>query len=256
MSIKNIFTDSLGALGIKVSRQPYYAADNRFIPKCYISRSELKTVHALIERALASKDSGLPSQWSVKEICDYMSLRRLSRQNDFSNFILSSNRNFDKNTVLDVGCGMGYLLRVIGNHNADMQLIGFDPSLKSKFIAPVVCPTGDFYNAQLNLTSNINADLVIASQVLEHLENPQVFCELLKANASQTASFYFSIPDGRIDSLSAGWHSSENKSYTGHINFWSPESFSIFLESVFVDFDVKIGISEWGDIFASVEMMQ
>ena len=138
------------------------------------------------------------------------------------------------------------------NHNADLQLIGFDPSLKSKFIAPVVCPTGDFYNAQLNLTSNINADLVIASQVLEH-RNPQVFCELLKANASQTASFYFSIPDGRIDSLSAGWHSSETNPTRGISIFGHPRVFQYF-SNRFLRLYVKIGIS--GDIFASVEMMQ
>lgn len=253
MEMREVITTILDSFDIKITRKPDYRSDVRFSPRTYVDRVEVKQLHAILDVLASNKvDSGAGGDLSSKELRGYMSRRRMSRQNDFVRFILTSHNSLSGKKVLDVGCGMGYLLSLIALKTDCASLVGFDPSLKSKLIAPHVCPSGEFRNALLSYEEPVFADVIIAAQVLEHLENPADFCNLLKANASSKACYHFSVPDGRLDSLSAGDYFEDNGAYTGHINFWSPESLMIFLESVFEDCQVDVGISEWGDIFASV----
>jgi|GEM_PF-6404402 SAM-dependent methyltransferase len=251
--MKEIIITILDSFNIRLIRKPDYKSDIRFVPRTYVDRAEVKQLHNILDRLASDRlDSGAGDGLSGKELRAYMSRRRMSRQNDFVGFILASHDSLSGKNVLDVGCGMGYLLCLIGRQMNRARLIGFDPSLKSKLIAAHVCPSAEFNSALLSYEKPVSADVIIAAQVLEHLENPADFCHLLKANASSKACYHFSVPDGRLDSLSAGEYFEDNGAYTGHINFWSPESLMIFLESVFEGHQVDVGISEWGDIFASV----
>lgn len=252
MGTRELIVSILDSFNLKLIRKPDYRNDVRFIPKSFVDVVEVRELHQLFKRFVSNhKDDGV-SGLSLKELRTYMSRRRMSRQKDFVDFILSSQDSLSGKKVLDVGCGMGYLLNRIDLQVSDSSLTGVDPSLKTKLIAPHVCPNAKFRNTPLNNEVSECADIIIAAQVLEHLENPAEFCEILKANAASRASYYFSVPDGRLDSLPAGHFFEGNGSYTGHINFWSPESLKILLESIFENHEVDVGISEWGDLFASI----
>lgn len=252
MGISVLIVNILDSFDLKLIRKPDYRSDTRFLPRSFIDLSEVRELHRLLKRLCNNHKDYAVSGLSFQELRSYMSRRRMSRQKDFVSFILSSQDSSSGKKVLDVGCGMGYLLKLIDHQVSDLNLIGFDPSLKTKLIAPNVCPNAEFKNFPLSNESSENADIIIAAQVLEHLENPANFCQILKDNANSRASYYFSVPDGRIDSQPAGIFSKKNRSYTGHINFWSPESFKILLESIFENHDVDVRISGWGDLFASI----
>jgi hypothetical protein len=58
------------------------------------------------------------------------------------------------------------------------------------------------------------------------------------------------IPDGRRDAIKAGEFYSESKSYWGHINFWSPESWDLFVIRNREDLDSMTGALSERNLYA------
>jgi 2-polyprenyl-3-methyl-5-hydroxy-6-metoxy-1,4-benzoquinol methylase len=60
-------------------------------------------------------------------------------------------------------------------------------------------------------------DIIICTEVLEHLEYPEESLKNMLLSLNNGGKLIISVPDGRKDT------------FFGHINFWSPESFKIFV---------------------------
>ena len=65
---------------------------------------------------------------------------------------------------------------------------------------------------------NDKYDVIFCTEVLEHLLDPSLFLKNLLAMMSDRGILILTIPNGRKDN------------FIGHINFWSPESWSVFLK--------------------------
>ncbi|MCK4934746.1 MAG: methyltransferase domain-containing protein [Simkaniaceae bacterium] len=62
------------------------------------------------------------------------------------------------------------------------------------------------------------ADVIFCTEVLEHLQHPESAITHLLTLKKDAGVLILTVPNGRIDSSAQ------------HINFWSPESWKIFLQ--------------------------
>ena len=94
-------------------------------------------------------------------------------------------RNFDKNSILEIGCGDGYFLEFLHNNGFDIE--GMDPSYKGNNInikkEYYTENSGKIYNA------------IILRHVLEHLEDPYTFLLNLKNANKNNGLIYIEAPN-------------------------------------------------------------
>ena len=72
-------------------------------------------------------------------------------------------------------------------------------------------------------------DFVLCSEVLEHLEDPYLAYHNLQKSVLDGGSLLITVPNGRLDR--SGYH----------INFWSPESWELFIKNKCILKDFKVG---------------
>lgn len=141
--------------------------------------------------------------------------------------------------IIDIGCGFGGLLSAIHNESPSSRLYGIEcvPS-PIKYIAH----HRDFiHTAQHDIESHapvphqLNGhffDLVIMVDLLEHLMHPENALRNAYSLIKTGGCVVVAVPDGRADSTPQ------------HINFWSAESWKVFLRNTFGDADIQVGIVE------------
>lgn len=127
--------------------------------------------------------------------------------------------------LIDFGCGTGHLLAEIHKQYPEISLTGCDFSEESIRISRQLLPgvnfqVADIYNIPEEMQNQF--DIVINTEVLEHLAHPSsALKNLLKLLKNGKGILILGVPNGRMDT------------YEGHINFWSPESWEVFIrESV------------------------
>ncbi|MBK0383041.1 class I SAM-dependent methyltransferase [Pedobacter sp. SD-b] len=142
-----------------------------------------------------------------------------SRIAAFGEIIALAKKNIDKNPlkVLDAGCGCGFLTTLIKENFKDAEVMGIDYSevgiryAKEKF-NNIVFKQKDLYEAL-----DCKFDLIFCSSVLEHLKFPELIITNLTQALNHGGKIIITVPNGRIDF------------FEGHIHFWSPESWELFL---------------------------
>ncbi len=119
-------------------------------------------------------------------------------------------------SVADIGCGPGNLLYMLSQQWPDIKYFGSDFSSAAVATAKRKVPTAEFETYDVYDQLGKSFDLVFCCETLEHLLYP----DKALANILQIAKItcVLTVPDGRVDS------------YPGHINFWSEDSWKIFLE--------------------------
>lgn len=162
--------------------------------------------------------------WSHPGFLDrYLSEDRLQFYRELHDFVISHVDVTSMSSILDVGCGPGYLLKVLGDANPDARLAGFDLSPAVLKAASEVCPRASFDTHDVYNEIHQHFDLVFCTEVLEHLDYPRKALDRIVEAASQVV---LTVPNGRLDS------------YRGHINFWSMRSWRIFLDPYAEDWDL------------------
>ena len=139
------------------------------------------------------------------------------------------------NTVLDAGCGEGYVVNYLAGKNPTLQLTGVDLSndavnyAKEHFGDKARFRTGSIYRLPF---SDRSFDLVICSEVLEHLDDPATAVKELKRVARMAILItvplepYFQW----LNNLGQWLGLSQDP---GHVNFWTKKSFQNFIHSNF-----------------------
>lgn len=154
--------------------------------------------------------------WSHPGFLDrYLSEDRLRFYRELHGFVSSHVDVTSMSSILDVGCGPGYLLKVLADANPDARLAGFDLSPAVLKAASEVCPRASFDTHDVYNEIDQDFDLIFCTEVLEHLDYPHRALDRIVGAASQIV---LTVPNGRLDS------------YRGHINFWSMRSWRVFLE--------------------------
>lgn len=123
--------------------------------------------------------------------------------------------NLKPNDILDVGCGAGHLLSALADLYPGATTCGVDFSREAIGIARRVHPASRFEVMSIFELEKLQTqfDLVVCTEVIEHLEAADVAVEKLMSVCRQGGTVVITVPDGRQDT------------FAGHFNFWTPESF-------------------------------
>jgi len=132
------------------------------------------------------------------------------------------------NTVLEAGCGEGHIADFLYRERQDIQLDAFDISEKvieqaKKDYPYIHFSTGSIYDIK---SPDSSYDLVVASEVLEHLEEPErAMKELLRVSKRYVLATVPHEPIWRILNLCRGKYWNDLGNTPGHIQHWSKQAF-------------------------------
>jgi len=140
----------------------------------------------------------------------------------------------DNKIIVDAGCGFGGLLSCIHQKFPNSQFFGIECAQSAKERLNKTYPwlKVSITNIQENI-ANIkgmlpeSADVIYCTEVLEHLQHPELAIHNLLSIRNDTGALILTVPNGRTDSAAQ------------HINFWSPESWKIFIEKVAAGYKVQ-----------------
>ncbi len=107
---------------------------------------------------------------------------------------LASRYELDGKNVVEVACGKGDFLQLVGKYS-NANLTGFDPSFDLSLGKPKnVTIIEDYFSAKYK---NHDADFLICQHALEHMESPVDFLNAIKDSLpdGKTVSFYFEVPN-------------------------------------------------------------
>jgi len=134
--------------------------------------------------------------------------------------------------ILDVGCGEGFTLVNLSRNKIGKTYEGVEYSNNSIRLAKKLYPglnikKGDIYDLQYRDNS---FDMVICTEVLEHLKDPQ---KALRELARVTSKYVlFSVPNEPIFTLAnlmRGKYLKTLGNHPGHINHWTQHAFKKYL---------------------------
>jgi len=180
--------------------------------------------------------------WSDPEVVrDYLTNWRI----DFFHQVISLMRQrciiSDGMDILEVGSGTGYLLRLITKEYQEARVTGLDTYEALNQLARFLCPDARIINADLFDPVEKANDLVICMETLEHLLEPQLALEKLLKMVKKSGTLLLTVPNGRLDSLPSMGKFPNGRGYWGHINFWSIESWEMFLKQSVGNFRIDCG---------------
>jgi 2-polyprenyl-3-methyl-5-hydroxy-6-metoxy-1,4-benzoquinol methylase len=129
---------------------------------------------------------------------------------------------FEPRRVIDVGCGTGHLLAALLRLRPEIEdAVGVDLAAAAIRRLQDLLPNARGYVASvqdLDLGGE-RFDLVIATEVLEHLHRPREALESLKALCIEGGRLIVTVPDGARDD------------WEGHVNFWTAVELQAFLST-------------------------
>ncbi len=159
----------------------------------------------------------------------YLSPNRLKFYEQVVKLLLERGICYNGKRIADVGCGTGHLLRYIHDNFNPSSLTGFEYSEAALRVARTVLPDAEFHYLDIYEGTNLKFDIVFCVETLEHLLFPSKALKNLIDMISKSGVALLTVPDGRIDT------------FEGHINFWSPESWEVFVRDMCNGFEVETG---------------
>ena len=261
---KNTVKKALHALGYELVnvRHTRASAESHQSLKYPVPEIEIETLRRDLDVFFDRVNGPFSSDHSwansdTDEMLGYLSSERLSFYHELIGLCLERDLRFDNKAVADVGTYLGYLPRLILDSVHDCRVTGFDLDARSMGLAKHLCPTCEFVFFDSLYSPGPYAglyDVVFCTEVLEHLTAPEQSLDSLMRLLSPGGTLILTVPNGRIDQSGAGERrddSREDTSYSGHINFWSPESWINFLRKNVPGIH-ETGIMSSGEIFAVI----
>lgn len=129
--------------------------------------------------------------------------------------------------VVDIGCGVGDLLGEVSKRRPTVRVSGLDFSGKAVAGAQAAMPEGQFQQFVIQQELPYEAasfDLVLCTDVLEHLEYPKRIAAELVRICRPGGLVAIVVPDGDVDQ------------FFGHYWFWNEQSLTAMLQ----DWNAKI----------------
>ncbi len=129
--------------------------------------------------------------------------------------------------MLDFGCGYGLLLRMLAG--GEVQAVGYEPSAARQ--ASVSSAGFEIFNDLDQVAGAGPFDLLICTQVLEHMSDPRAALRFMRKNAAPGALLGISVPNCQRSHLDA-WLQELRKERRlplvvnpwEHLNYFSPAS--------------------------------
>ncbi len=144
--------------------------------------------------------------------------------------------NMSVDSLLDVGCGEGMVLKLLSKEKGIDKIVGIDMNQNALKLAKRNVPTANFRKMSASKIKfpDGNFDLVIMLEVLEHLKNPEE--ALREAQRVSNSYCLFSVPNEpmfSILSLLSGKYIKSLGRHPEHVNFWSYSEFIKLVSSQF-----------------------
>lgn len=139
-------------------------------------------------------------------------------------------------TVIDVGCGEGFLSRVLLDAFPHIELTGVDLSEEAVRNAALRCPEGRFEARRVETLADAGEhyDLVVCSEVLEHLDDPQAALDTLQRLADHYALLTVPWePWFLLANLARGKYLKTFGNHPEHIQHWTMRGFTRDASRVF-----------------------
>lgn len=154
---------------------------------------------------------------SRKNLENYFNKQRISAFNEILDKVKLETGGFSPLNILDAGCGCGYLTSLIKKRYPKSTVFGIDYSDEGIRIAKSKNEDIFFEIKNLNEKLNQSFDLIFCTSVLEHLKYPEDILNNLISHLNPGGKIIITVPNGRLDF------------FEGHIHFWSPESWLLFI---------------------------
>lgn len=158
---------------------------------------------------------------SPEHIYDVTSREHQIFFSEIIDLIIQHNIDLNGKTVADVGCGIGNLLEHVRQCFNLSESSGFDFSQVAIDFAKRRGIGSDFYQHDIYQSFGMKFEFIFCTEVLEHLLYPDKAISNLLAAIQPGGGLLITVPDGRKDT------------FAGHINFWSPESWQVFIQEKF-----------------------
>jgi len=147
----------------------------------------------------------------------------------------------DVKSILDVGCGEGFLLNEISNIT-EAKLVGIDNSLSALSYAGEKYRNIEFKKADiLNLPYDDNSfDVLLALEILEHLKNPDLALKELRRVTKKYC--IISVPDEpkfQYASLMSLKYLDRIGKHPEHLHFWNRRSIGELVSGYFENFSCR-----------------
>jgi len=169
-------------------------------------------------------------QMKTSNLAKYQSKNPVQRAliSRFQKKVISLIKNKDLKTVTDVGCGEGFGLKNLSNNNIGKRYLGLDSSKTSLRLARKINPEfeytlGSIYDTKLK---NGYYDIVMCTEVLEHLEDPEAaIVELRRISKKYVLISVPFEPWFRIMNFLRGKYLNTWGNHPEHINWWGKKGF-------------------------------
>ncbi len=135
--------------------------------------------------------------------------------------------------VLDAGCGEGYVYRGLRERGVQAAWEGYDLSAGAVAFAAARHPEAQWAVADLRRipVPERQADLVLCSQVLEHIPSPELVRDELRRVTARW--LLISVPlEPLFRNICALTVAAGVGQDPGHVNFWTPSRFRAFLAPI------------------------
>lgn len=137
----------------------------------------------------------------------------------------------DGKHVADIGCGTGHLLLNILKKYTPAAVTGTEIVQAALEIARHTVPEADIHYLDLMAPGlEKKFDILFCTEVFEHLVQPGQALRNLLYMLNKSGIAIVTVPNGRLDT------------FHGHINFWGPESWDIFIKDNCKECNVETGL--------------
>lgn len=162
--------------------------------------------------------------------------------NNFYKTLVCEAKKLNSQTVLDVGCGEGFALNKFYKDGVGSKLEGIDLSSEAVALGMKTFPHLNLKTGNINKLpyENDSFELLICTEVLEHLDHPETALNEIHRVTSKYC--ILSVPNEPFF-RGANFVRGKNLSRFGndieHINHWSSKKFKDFIGSKFKVISVK-----------------
>lgn len=154
-------------------------------------------------------------------LAEYLGPERLA----FYEEVASIAASYAGHSVVDVGCGSGNLLRQVLDRTVDSgatvdRVLALDHTRSALERTAELVPEaeGRIFDLMRDDLDGERFDLVLCTEVLEHLRRPEAACDRLARACAAGGTILITVPDGAVDA------------WEGHVNFWTEDELRAFLQ--------------------------
>ncbi len=228
-------------------------------------RRFLFTLLFILESRGKKTNDGLQRIFTIKDKLDWVINERAIQYGGgihpkhvltkYHDFFIERIKNGDK--VLDVGCGNGVVALDIASQRKESTIIGIDINslnikIARKYKQIKSLDNVDFIEGDINYQDEIKADVVILSNILEHIEERKIF---LKKIIAKTSAKKYLI---RVPLFERDWHLALRR----ELGMYYFSDLDHKIEHTLKQFKKEMGSSNlriieiftiWGEIWANCE---